>query len=130
MHDRKDMGAAGSWSQNLVLPPLREKEYLRFELTGLSYANKQHMAWYCMQPLALCEVWASNSKWIVSYSIGSDGAWHGGGQVGHVAPRGRGTSARGTYGAAQASQCFYMSSHLVGHITVTGTAADMSHSPR
>ena len=38
-----------------------------------------------MQPLALCEIWACNSKALESYSIERDGAWHGGGQVGHVA---------------------------------------------
>ena len=83
-----------------------------------------------MQPLALCEIWACNSKALESYSIERDRAWHGGGQVGHVAPRGRGTSRHGTYGGVHASQCFYMISHLVELITVIGTAASVTYSPQ
>ena len=49
-------------------------------------------AWFPMQPLPLSEIWASNSKPLENGGVEGDGAWHGGGQVGDVAPRGRDTS--------------------------------------
>ena len=85
-----------------------------------------------MQPLALCEIWARNSKALESYSIERDGAWHGGGQVGHVAGVHRDVALTcGTYDSyvgVHAIQCFYMSSHLVELVTEAGTAADVSYS--
>ena len=37
-------------------------------------------------PLPLSEIWAHNSKPLENVGIKRDGAWHGGGQVGDVAP--------------------------------------------
>ena len=56
-----------------------------------------------MQPLALCEIWARNSKPVPSYSIERVGAWQGGGQVGHVAGEHRDVARMVMYMLANAS---------------------------